>query len=145
MDRNIELTNFVSAADLTGKEYYALGTDFGLCDADGETCLGIIYQVGKNVGDVCVAAVDGETTAQVVVKAGENLNVGDYLTCSAPISIDGGANVSGLLMKYNPTVDTTTSVADEPVKGGFPFAMAMEAVTADGTNNTQHLIQIRIF
>lgn len=143
MDRNLKLTNFVSAEDLTGKEYYALGTDFGLCDADGETCLGIVYQVGKNVGDVCVAAVDGETVAQVVAKAGDNIEVGDLLTCSAPISIDGGANVSGLLMKYNPTVDASSTNTNEPVKGGFPIAIAMEAVTADGTNNTQHLIQIR--
>ena len=145
MMRNVDYTNFVSAADLTGKEYYALGTDYGLCDADGETCLGIIHSVGQNVGDTCVAAIEGQTYAQVAVIATENLSVGDLLTCSAAISIDGGANVEGLLTKYKPTVDTTTSNAAQPVAGGFPFAMALEAVTADGTNNTQHLINIRIF
>jgi hypothetical protein len=131
MERNQVYTNFVSSEDLTGKEYYALGTDYGLCDADGETLMGIIHEVGKNVGDAGVAVVGGETYAYVVAKATDDINVGDLLTCSAAISIDGGDNEEGLLMKA--TIGTNQ-----------PFAIALEAITADATNNTKHLINVRL-
>ena len=142
MDRNLVLTNFVSNEDLTGKEFYALGSDYGLCDTDGGACFGIIYQVGKNVGDTSVAVVGGDTYAHVLVKAGENINAGDPLTTSAAATING-AEVNGLLKKWTPTVDASSTNTDEPVKGGFPMLIALEGATADASNDTDQLIRVR--
>lgn len=121
MERNQVLTNFVSGENLNGKEYYAIGTDYTLCDADGETCFGIIKDGGQASGDVCVAVVGGETFANVVALPNENIAVGDPLVCSAPIQLDGaGDNVSGLLMKWVSSFN-----------GKFPVSQAIDANSVD--------------
>ena len=98
MERNQVLVNFVSSEDLSGKEYYAIGPNYGLCGADGESCFGIIKDGGQASGDTCVAVVGGETYAYVAAFAGDDVEVGDPLICSAPVSI-GGDSVKGLLRK----------------------------------------------
>lgn len=112
MERNQVLTNFVSGEDLSGKEYYIIGSDNKLCDTDGEASFGVIKDGSQASGQVCVAVVGGETDAYVVAKAGLNIAKGDFLCPSAGIQLDGaGAGVEGLLMKWLPVFSRSFTIS----------------------------------
>jgi len=130
MERNQVLTNFVSGENLNGKEYYIIGTDNTLCDADGEASLGVIKDGGQASGDVCVGIVGGETFAYVVALPTVDIAIGDPLTCSAAIQLDGaGDNIEGLLMKwiasFNGRFTASQDIAAASVDG-FMFTAPFE-------------------
>jgi len=146
MEKNQVLDNFVSSADLSGKEYYAIGFDNNLVDTDREPVAGIIQDGGQASGDTCVAVVSGETYAYVVVKAGVNVNVGDVLGASGTIQIDGTTDENGLLMQWG-TPDGSSSTNLEPTTISTtrrPAAIALEPITADANNNIKQLIRVRL-
>ena len=137
MERNQVLTNFVSGENLNTKEYYAIGTDNTLCDADGEASLGIIKDGGQASGDVCVGIVGGESYAYVMALPNVNIAIGEPLTTSAAIQLDGaGSNISGLLMKwiasFNGRFASSHEIAAASVDGFFftaPFACTVTKVS----------------
>ena len=146
MEKNQVLDNFVSGADLSGKDYYAIGFDNDLVDTDLEPIAGIIQDGGQVSGDTCVSVVAGETYAYVAALAGVNVNVGDVLGASASLTIDGTTATTGLLKQWG-TPDNSSSTNLEPTTIATtrkPAAIALEAITADGTNNIKQLIRVRL-
>lgn len=140
MQRNQELTNFISGENLNGKEYYAVGFDGKLVITDGVAIAGIVKDGEQNTGDVCVAVYEGEPYAWVAAKATVDIAKGDLLMTSAPLQLNGaGDNVTGLLTTWDRAVTGSGTIVST-----VPVAVAMEDITADGTNNVAQLITIRI-